>query len=72
MSKGFIANDAAGAASPNPVETKQDPAPAHEVGTLQSATMKDVGGSGPSMAPTTPKPHNTSQFGFLLFDLQAE
>jgi hypothetical protein len=52
--KKVIASGAADAALNNPVETKQDPAPTREVGTLQPATIKDVGGSGLSMAPTTP------------------
>ena len=65
MSKGVIASDVAGAASAAPVETKQDPAPAREEGTLQPETMNDVGEPGPSTGPTTPT-HLRCQRGMVL------
>ena len=52
MSKKVIANETAGAAHDKSVGTKQDPAPALEVGTLQQETTEDVGGSSPLGKPT--------------------
>ena len=54
MSKKVIANETAGAAHDKSVGTKQDPAPALEVGTLQQETTEDADGSTPLGKPAAP------------------